>query len=104
LIDIGRVKCWGDNEAGELGLGDTVDRGTQTDQMGDNLPYSDLGTGRSARMIAVGVSSTCALLDNGTVQCRGTNFYGQLGLGDTVNRGALPNQMGDNLPAVDLTF
>ncbi len=32
----------------------------------------------------------------------GDNAYGQLGLGDTLNRGDEPNEMGEFLPAVDL--
>ena len=114
LLDDGTVKCWGFNSEGELGLGDMNERGDQPGQMGDNLPTVSLGTGRTARAIATGYTSvvaysgspanTCVLLDDGTVKCWGDNTYGQLGLGDAMNRGELPNQMGDNLPAVDLTF
>jgi alpha-tubulin suppressor-like RCC1 family protein len=44
----------------------------------------------------------CALLDNKSVKCWGSNYNGQLGLGDTNSRGDAPGEMGDNLPAVDL--
>ena len=107
VLDNGTVKCWGWNNYGQLGLGDTVARGEQPGQMGDNLAIVDLGTGRTAQAIAHGGGasndeSTCALLDNGTIKCWGNNGYGQLGLGDTNNRGDQPGEMGDNLPAVDL--
>src|SRR3569832_2245523 len=103
LLDNGQLKCWGDNSAGQLGLGDTVNRGDQSDQMGDALPSVDLGTGRRAQHIALGFAHTCALLDNGQVKCWGDNDSGQLGLEDAVSRrGIAPGQMGDNLPGVDL--
>jgi alpha-tubulin suppressor-like RCC1 family protein len=101
LLDDGTVKCWGSNVAGGLGLGDTMNRGDQPDQMGDNLPPVDLGTGRTAQAIAAGTNA-CALLDDGAVKCWGDNYYGALGLGDNLDRGTLPGQMGDNLPPVDL--
>ncbi len=102
LLDNGTVKCWGDNGDGQLGLGDTADRGDGAGEMGDNLPAVDLGTGRTATAITAGDDHTCALLDNGTVKCWGDNAYGQLGLGDTADRGDDAGEMGDNLPAVDL--
>ena len=34
-----KTKCWGRNDWGQLGIGDTVSRGTDTDQMGDHLPF-----------------------------------------------------------------
>ena len=44
LFDNGSVKCWGHNHRGVLGLGDTDHRGDDTGEMGDNLPYVDLGS------------------------------------------------------------
>jgi alpha-tubulin suppressor-like RCC1 family protein len=101
ILDNDQVKCWGRNDVGQLGLGDTQYRGAQGG-MGDALPSVDLGTGRSARAIAEGESHTCVLLDNDQVKCWGDNSWGQLGLGDTNNRGDQPGEMGDVLPAIDL--
>jgi alpha-tubulin suppressor-like RCC1 family protein len=101
LLDNGVTKCWGANWVGQLGLGDTVNRGDVPNQMGDNLPAVDFGTGRTAVTLAAGSSHTCAILDNSSVKCWGYNPYGQLGLGDTEYRGYVPGQMGDNLPTVD---
>jgi alpha-tubulin suppressor-like RCC1 family protein len=102
LLDDGTVKCWGYNQSGQLGLGDTNTRGWAPGEMGDNLPPVDLGTGRTATAISAGHGHTCALLDNGTVKCWGAGGA-QLGLGDTNNsRGDVPGEMGDNLPPVDL--
>ena len=102
ILDTGALKCWGANSSGELGLGDTTTRGTSAAQMGNALPAVNLGTGRSARQVAMGNYHTCALLDNDTVKCWGKNSSGQLGLGDTQTRGDDPNEMGDSLPAINL--
>jgi len=102
LLDNKSVKCWGSNYNGQLGLGDTNNRGDAPGEMGDNLPAVDLGTGRTATAISIGGSHACALLDNKSVKCWGSNYNGQLGLGDTNYRGDAPGEMGDNLPAVDL--
>jgi len=40
----GRVKCWGYNNRGQLGLGDTSSRGGGANEMGDNLPFISLGS------------------------------------------------------------
>ncbi|HMQ24886.1 MAG TPA: carboxypeptidase regulatory-like domain-containing protein [Acidimicrobiales bacterium] len=102
LLTDGRVKCWGDNATGQLGLGDTANRGDGPGEMGDALPAVDLGTGRTATVVSVGNEHSCAVLDNGQVKCWGENTFGQLGLGDTVIRGDAAGEMGDALPAVDL--
>jgi alpha-tubulin suppressor-like RCC1 family protein len=102
LFDDGSVKCWGDNAYGELGLGNTANRGDDPGEMGDHLPAVDLGAGRTAVALAAGFDHTCALLDNGLVKCWGWNYYGQLGQGDTASLGVNPGEMGDNLPAIDL--
>jgi alpha-tubulin suppressor-like RCC1 family protein len=102
LLDNDQVKCWGYNELGQLGLGDTNDRGNNSGEMGDSLPAVNLGTGRTATALGADAVHTCALLDNGQVKCWGSNLFGQLGLGDTNHRGNNPSEMGDNLPAVDL--
>lgn len=99
----GRVKCWGDNESGVLGLGDTASRGGVRAQVPSQLPAIDLGTDRKAVAISVsGANTACALLDNGGVKCWGSNRYGQLGTGTTDDRGDEPGEMGDALAAVPL--
>ena len=44
---------------------------------------------------------TCALLNDGTIKCWGSGNSGRLGYGNTNNIGG-PNEMGDNLAAIDL--
>jgi len=102
LLDIGAVKCWGSNNLGQLGLGDTDHRGDGPGEMGDVLPAVDLGSGRTAWALSAGSGHICALLDTGEMKCWGHNGYGDLGLGDTDYRGDGPGEMGDTLPAVDI--
>jgi cysteine-rich repeat protein len=102
LLDDSTVKCWGENSAGQLGLGNTSDRGDGANEMGDNLSTVSLGTGRTALSIFAGGTRSCALLDNNTIKCWGGNSHGELGLGDTASRGDGANEMGDNLPAISL--
>jgi cysteine-rich repeat protein len=102
LLDDHSVKCWGFNAYGQLGQGDSNNRGDVQYELGDALPAIALGSGRSALTIAVGLMHSCALLDDHSVKCWGYGGYGQLGLGDTNYRGISPGQMGDALPPVDL--
>lgn len=102
LFSDGSVKCWGSNAYRQLGLGNTTNRGSGANHMGDNLPFISLGTGRTATAIAAGANHTCALLDNSALKCWGYNAFGQLGLGHALDQGVAANQMGDNLNAVSL--
>ena len=102
LLDDDSVKCWGSNTSGQLGLGDTSNRGGAANEMGNSLPEVDLGTGRTAKHVTAGGYHTCTILDDDSVKCWGSNTSGQLGIGDSSNRGDAANEMGDNLPAVDL--
>ena len=102
LLPNNRIKCWGSNGSGQLGLGDTLTRGRSSGTMGDNLPYVDLGTGRTAKSLAVGSKYSCALLDNDRVKCWGAGSAGENGAGTGFSVGDSPGSMGDALPYVDL--
>lgn len=102
IFTTGKVKCWGRNNYGQLGLGDTTDRGDGANEMGNNLPYVDLGTGKTAKTMSTAGDYNCAILNDDTVKCWGYNSVGQLGYGDMTDRGSGANQMGDNLSTVDL--
>lgn len=73
----GGVKCWGYNIAGQLGDGSTDD---------SDLPVDVVGLGGPATAISAGWEHTCALLENGGVDCWGRNMEGQLGDGTTDDR------------------
>ncbi|MBS2018281.1 MAG: hypothetical protein JST00_35755 [Deltaproteobacteria bacterium] len=100
LLEGGKVKCWGSNRSGELGQGDIESRGTKPNEMGAKLPPIDLDGVATA--VVAGDASTCALLEGGKVKCWGANDAGTVGLGEPGPRGYRPNEMGKNLPALDL--
>jgi alpha-tubulin suppressor-like RCC1 family protein len=98
----GKVKCWGLNTSGQLGIGSIINKGEAPGDMGDALPFVDLGTGRTVTKVTCGNYHTCALLDNKKVKCWGQNGSGHLGLGNTTATGLSPSQMGNNLAFVNL--
>ena len=102
ILDNDRLKCWGDNGFGQLGLEDIDARGDELNEMGDDLPYVDLGDSHLVKDATLGKNHTCAILDSDRLKCWGINNFGQLGLGDDVSRGDDVNEMGDDLPYVDL--
>ncbi len=69
LLSSGVVKCWGENQYGELGDGTMAPRSTPT-------PVINLGGAATA--IAAGAYHSCALVGGG-VKCWGLNNFGQLG-------------------------
>jgi alpha-tubulin suppressor-like RCC1 family protein len=100
LSDQGTVKCWGANDAGQLGLGDTANRGASPNDLGAALPTVDLGHGQIAVDLACGLRHCCVRTIENTMKCWGDNSGGQLGLGDLTARGTTPESTGDNLPFV----
>lgn len=99
LLEDHRVKCWGRSAYGALGLGDMKDRGALATDMGDALPFVDLGTGHTAKSIAAGRYTTCAILDDDSVKCWGLTLFVAAGNGTL---GDEPNEMGDALEPLPL--
>ena len=91
------VQCWGNGADGRLGYGSQDNRGTgpgSTNGMGSNLPYVRLTSSNThyaykVNDVEVGAGTTCVRVDNGwnDVKCWGDNGIGQLGYGDTEDRG-----------------
>lgn len=79
LTTVGRVVCWGANEAGQLGTGSTVDRLTPVTVTGGALAGADVTA------IAAGARHTCAATAEGQLACWGLNLAGQLGTGSFAN-------------------
>eukprot|EP01083_Nonionella_stella_P142939 443233_1 len=104
LSTTGQAKCFGSNSVGQLGYSDMNYRGDEVDQMGDNLPEIDFGSNFTPKQIATGYYHACAVSTINEVKCWGYNFYGQLGYGDTNNRGDASGELGDSLPEIELGF
>ncbi|MFH2007386.1 MAG: hypothetical protein ABI333_12445 [bacterium] len=71
----GNVWCWGSNSAGQIGAG-AIGLGQSTSRFIQQPDVED------ATEVAPGAYSTCALLQDGTVTCWGSDFYGQRGDGE----------------------
>jgi len=78
LLSAGGVKCWGENDFGQVGDGTTVDRLS---------PVGVAGLSSGVTAISAGVFHTCAVLHDGGVKCWGVSGVGQLGDGSQVNTG-----------------
>ncbi len=76
-VDVrGTLLCWGVNDYGQLGLGDTMLRTEPT----------AVGSATDWQQVSAGWSHTCGVKRDGTLHCWGQNDQSQLGLGDTMLR------------------
>src|SRR5438093_9501531 len=78
----GTVRCWGQNDYGQLG------NGTSDPVPGSPSTFNPTPVMVSGIATAVALSAggwyTCALLQDGTIRCWGDNTYGQLGDGAPI--------------------
>jgi alpha-tubulin suppressor-like RCC1 family protein len=86
LFENGKVKCWGSNSTGQLGLGDKSDRGGKQNELGEKLPFLNLGP-ETITQISTGSYHGCALFQNGRVKCWGNGKRGNLGYRNNSNIG-----------------
>ena len=79
ILEDGSLYAWGDNSDGQLGVGDAVNKNTPTKV---NLP------GKIKELITTnGLSaSVYALMEDSSLYSWGYNSYGQLGVGDKINK------------------
>ena len=82
MLDDGSVKCWGRNGQGQLGIGETSNIAVE---YAPNRAV-EFGVNRTAIAIACGWHHTCAVLDDGSIKCWGSNYHGELGIGQTYSQ------------------
>ena len=73
------ISCWGNNQWGTLGNGQSIHAGTGTSS---SVPAPILATTSTAVALSVGWATNCALLDTGAVDCWGNDVEGNLGNGE----------------------
>ena len=112
VFDSGRVRCWGSNHAGQLGMGHQRQIHVGDDETPADMD-SDVLLGGRAVQVAGGRYKACALLDTGKVRCWGINAddwdwrnkeligqayglgYGVLGTGEPIGDDEPPSEAGD---------
>ncbi len=72
LLDSGDVRCWGDNDYGQLGDGTNTAR---------KRAVAVVGLSSDVVAIGAGYQHTCALTSTGAVRCWGADYNGQIGNG-----------------------
>lgn len=72
----GGARCWGLNANGQVGVPSTTPTRT---------PVSVTGLSSGVASVATGAAQACAVLDDGTVSCWGSNAAGVLGDGSTTS-------------------
>jgi alpha-tubulin suppressor-like RCC1 family protein len=87
LFDEGTFQCWGGNDEGQLGSADNITRTAPNE-----TPIS-IAPGRVITDLAAGRLHTCALLDDRTLKCWGSNTYGQIGNGGTDKQLSVPEKI-----------
>ena len=100
ILDNGDIACWGYNSHGQLGIETISNQGDDSGEMGDSMTITDINY-NAVLDIDAGKNHVCALVNNARVKCWGANQAGQLGYGDTQNRGDGLNEMGSNLALVN---
>ena len=84
ILTDGSLWCWGRNDRGQLGLGDTTDRSSPT----------RVGTATNWRSVSTSANSfTCAVSTGNSVFCWGFNADGQTGVSSGTSSVTSPTQV-----------
>ena len=73
ILNDDSLVCWGHNSYGQLGVGDTSQLGNGN--VASPTPVT-LGSGRTAKAVALGYYHTCAILSDDSLSCWGSNYGG----------------------------
>jgi len=83
LLPGGTVECWGLNSNGQLGGGTLTGPETCSSSACSTTPAAVPGLS-GVLAVAAGMTHSCALLSGGTVECWGSNAFGELGSGTST--------------------
>jgi len=97
----GKLKAWGRSVEGQLGAGTAFAIGDNNAEMGNNLAFVNIGSGRKTLQFSLQSRQCCVLLDNQDHKCFGQNDFGQLGQGNVENLGNEGSEMGDYLNPIN---
>lgn len=86
-----RMACWGANNSGQLGTGDT-------NPLVSTNPVPSLDLGGTPRAIAAGGAHSCVVLEGDGTVCWGWNEAGQLGDGTTMSQAGIPVNLNVIIP------
>jgi hypothetical protein len=75
VLDDGTMMCWGPNDSGQIGDGSTTQRSTPVSVMANSTTKL-----AGVTQICEGGYHTCALRQDGTIWCWGSDQYGQIGV------------------------
>ncbi|MEM9489572.1 MAG: hypothetical protein AAGC55_10535 [Myxococcota bacterium] len=106
IMDNGTVKCWGSNRLGQLGYRADypVSEDAEEHERAPELEATpvEICLERPAIDLALGGAHSCALLDDGTVQCWGSANHGKLGNGHYVKHRIAPAPVAGLTDVVDI--
>ena len=90
----GPVKCWGSNTYGQTG---------GSDKSATGMVAVNLGANRKALSISLNATHSCAILDNGMVNCWGNNGFRQTGGSDRSATSIVAVNLGTNYRAIAIS-
>jgi alpha-tubulin suppressor-like RCC1 family protein len=97
LDSAGQAYCWGRNNSGQLGTGNTTSSNVPVAIKADDP--TDALYSKTITQITAGWGHTCALDSTGQAYCWGENNYGQLGNGTSGgNQSSYDNGIDSNVP------
>jgi len=94
ILNDDSIKCWGYYGWGQLGTGNFSNTST---------PQPVVNLGQTAKSVTLGYFHTCAILNDDSMKCWGSNYEGQLGNGSTLNSPTpQPVNLGQNAKSIAL--
>ena len=97
LFSNGGIRCWGENEDGQLGVGNIDNLGNGPNEI-ETLPFVLFSGTATAISVSSGLSHNCALFSDQSIRCWGLNTNGQLGQGNVAPVGGQADETTDLEP------